>query len=126
MGPFWTFFGPFGAIFGGLLVRVRFKNIFGTYLCKQSSLVLEIQPYLLFLIRPSLGPFLHFLGLWGYFWGWGQVQQLFWDLLTYTNNFYFGIIALFCFFETFSGGGGWLDIAILMKTKSSAFDFDFD
>ena len=22
--------------------------------------------------------------------------------------------------------GGWLDIAILMKTKSSAFDFDFD
>ena len=23
------------------------------------------------------------------------------------------------------GGGGWLDIAILMKTKSSAFDFAF-
>ena len=38
------------------------------------------------------------------------------------------MIALFCFFETFpgGGGGGWLDIAILMKTKSSAFDFDFD
>ena len=23
------------------------------------------------------------------------------------------------------GGWGWLDIAIIMKTKSSAFDFDF-
>ena len=48
-----------------------------------------------------------------------------------TNNFYFGSVALSCFFETFPVGGwrgveGWLDIAILMKTKSSAFDFDFD
>ena len=45
----------------------------------------------------------------GYFWGRGQVQKLFWDLLTQTNNFYFGSIALSCLFETFPGGwlAGW-------------------
>ena len=42
MGPFCTF-RPFGTIFG---VEVRFKNFFGTYPCKQSTLVLEVQPYL--------------------------------------------------------------------------------
>ena len=46
----------------------------------------------------------------GHIWGWGQVRKLFWDLLTYTNNFYFGSIALSCFFETFPGEwvGGWV------------------
>ena len=29
----------------------------------------------------------------GYFWGWGRVQTLFWDLLIQTNNFQ--LIALF-------------------------------
>ena len=38
-GPSW----PFGAIF---VVGVRLKNIFGTYLCRQSTLVLKLQPYL--------------------------------------------------------------------------------
>ena len=69
---------------------------------------------------PNLGPFLAFRGFLG------KVQKLFGDLLTKTNSFYFGIIALSCFFETIPGGGGWLDIAILKKTKLSAFDFDFD
>ena len=36
-------FGLFAAIFG---VGVRFKNFFGTYLCKQLTEVLEVQPYL--------------------------------------------------------------------------------
>ena len=72
-------------------------------------------------------PFLHFLGSSGLFLGLGSGPKTFWDLLTLTNNFYFGNIALFCFFETFSVGVGvgWLDIAILLKTKSSAFDFDW-
>ena len=129
-------FGPFGAIFG---VGVRFKNIFGTYQCRLSIFVSEVQPYLfifnsakfwaflhflgpsglffgllglflgsrsgskifleptnvdyqflfwkyspifLFFIRPNFGPFCTFWALRGYFWGWGQVQKLFWDLLT--------------------------------------------
>ena len=42
-GPFGAVFWSFGAIFG---VGVRFKNIFGAYLCSQSTLVLEVQPYL--------------------------------------------------------------------------------
>ena len=41
--PFWHFLNPFGAISG---FEVRFKISFETYLCKQSTLVLEVQPYL--------------------------------------------------------------------------------
>ena len=44
LGPFGLSFLGFGAFFG---VGVRFKNIFGTYLCRQSTLVLKVQPYLL-------------------------------------------------------------------------------
>ena len=46
------------------------------------------------------------------------------------QNFYFGSIALSCFFETFPGG--WLENPILMKTQSSAkiwtwtWTLDFD
>jgi len=46
----------------------------------------------------------HILGLFWIFWPFGAI---------------FGPLGLFL-------GSGWLDIAILMKTKSSAFDFDFD
>ena len=93
-----------------------------TYLCRLSTLVLEVQPYLIILIWPHLGVFLALSGLffgldlgfktfwkpvyvdyqfwlwnyspiwffsldlffapWSYFWGWVQVQILFWDLLT--------------------------------------------
>ena len=43
----------------------------------------KVQPHVLFIIRPQLGPFLVlFCILLSYFWGWGQVQKLFWDLLT--------------------------------------------
>ena len=36
----------------------------------------------LFKFRPNLGPFYTFRALRGYFWGWGQVQKLFWYQLT--------------------------------------------
>ena len=38
------------------------------------------------------------------FLGIGLFQNMFEDLLMYTNNFCFGYIALFCFFETFLVG----------------------
>ena len=42
---FFALFGPFGPIFWA---GVRFKNFFLTCKCKQSTLVLKVQPYLLF------------------------------------------------------------------------------
>ena len=71
----------------------------------------------------TLGSFWFFGVLMSYFAGRSNFQKLFWGLIIKLKNFYFGSIALSCFFETFPGGGGWLDIAILI-TKSSAFDFD--
>ena len=66
LGPFLHFFGTFGAIFWPFgaycVVGVRFKNIFGTYLCRKSTLVLEIQPYLFVYNLAKFGAFfLHFL-----------------------------------------------------------------
>ena len=62
-GPFCTFwalrgyfFWSYGAIFG---VQVRFKNVFGTYWCRLSIFVLEVQPYLYVF---NSGKFLTFLG----------------------------------------------------------------
>ena len=57
---------------------------------------------------------------------------MFHNLLTKTNNFCFGFIALSCFFETFPGGwlDGWLENGILMKTQFSnrtlTLSLDFD
>ena len=82
LGPFLHFFGPFGAIFWPFgaycVVGVRFKNIFGTYLCRKSTLVLEIQPYLFVYNLAKFGAFFYiFWAFRGYFWGWGQVQKKF-------------------------------------------------
>ena len=64
---FWPFgdiyFWSFGAIFG---VGVSLQNIWRTYLCSQSTFILEVQPYL-FLSWPNLGPLFDFLGLSGLF-----------------------------------------------------------
>ena len=83
IGAFWHFLGPFGAIFG---VRVRFNNFFGTYLCKQSTLVLEVQPFLFvsdsatfwssFALFWAIQGYL-FLALWDYFCNRDQVQNTF-------------------------------------------------
>ena len=86
LGHFCPCFWSLGAIVG---VQVRFKNIFGTYLCSQLTLVLEVQLYLVAFTSVKFGAFLPFLGLlglffWslgGYFWSRGQVQKHFWNLL---------------------------------------------
>ena len=76
----------------------------------------------------------------GWFLGLGLFQNMFQNLLIYTNNFCFGYIAVSCFFETFPAGwlggwvagwvAGWLKNPILMKTQSSAqtwtWTLDFD
>ena len=66
LGPFLHFFGSFRAIFlavwGLCVVGVRFKNIFGTYLCRKSTLVLEIQPYLFVYNLAKFGAFFTFFG----------------------------------------------------------------
>ena len=66
LGLFCTFFGPFGDIFwsfGAIFgVGIRFKNIFGTYLCSQSTLVLEVQPYLFAFTSAKFGAFFALFG----------------------------------------------------------------
>ena len=47
------------AIFG---VGVRFKNIFGTYLCSQSTLALEVKPYLFAFTSAKFGAFFALFG----------------------------------------------------------------
>ena len=42
------------AFFG---VVVRFKTLFGTYLCRQSNLVLKVQPYLFVFNSAIFGAF---------------------------------------------------------------------
>ena len=69
---------PFLAIF---LVKVRFKNNLEPTYVDTQLWFLKYSPIFSFLIRPNFGPFCHFWALWGYFWGCGQVQKLFWDLL---------------------------------------------
>ena len=59
-------FGTFGAFFG---VRARLKNIFGTYLCCQSTLVLEVQPYLFVFNLAKFGAFFALLGPFGAIFG---------------------------------------------------------
>ena len=57
---FWALRNYFLALWG--LVGVRFKNNFGTYLCIKSTLVLEIQPYLIVFNLAKFGAFLTFFG----------------------------------------------------------------
>ena len=100
-GPYLNFFAPFGAIFG---VGIRFKNTIVTYLHRQSTLVLKIQPYLFcFQFGHIWGQFCTFLGpselLFGPLGiGLSKVQKQFWNLPMYKINFGFGNTALsYCF-----------------------------
>ena len=47
------------------MVGVRFKNIFGTYLCRQSTLVLESQPHLFIFNLVKFGAFFELFGPFG-------------------------------------------------------------
>ena len=75
----------------GFVNKFCFGNINVTCFFETFTGVALWLPYLLFVFDMSIfGPLLHFLGpsgllflaLWGYFWGQGQVQKHFWDLLT--------------------------------------------
>ena len=78
LGPLGLFFGPLGLFFGPLGLFLESgsgsKNIFGTYLCSQSPLVLEVQPYLFSFTSAKFGAF---FALCSYLWVWGQVHQNF-------------------------------------------------
>ena len=74
LGPSGLFYLAVGDIFG---VEARFKDIFGTYLCCQSTLVLEVQPYLFVFNSARFGAFFHFLGLLWLFLGLGSGSKTF-------------------------------------------------
>ena len=93
LGPFWHFFNLLKLF---LDLGSGSKTVFWTCLCKQSTLVLDVYPYVLFLIRPHCGPLLHSFGhfetiFWPFgsifsllvlFLGWNQVQHTnFWSLI---------------------------------------------
>ena len=74
---FWAlqgYFLPFGAIFG---VQVRFKNIFGAYLCRKLSLVFEVEPDLFVFNSPKFWAILNFWGLSELFSGLGSGSKTF-------------------------------------------------
>ena len=74
-----TFFGLSFLAFGTFL---GFKNIFGTYLCRQSTLVYEVQSFLFVLILQIWGLFCTFWVLRGYFLGLGSGSKTFLGLCT--------------------------------------------
>ena len=91
--------------FGAFFCPLRLFLALFLWLGSGSKTFLEITyvdnqlPIFSLLIQPNLGPFGTFGAFQSYFWGWSQVQNLFWELLIYTNNF-FSSVALSCFFET--------------------------
>ena len=66
LGPFWTFW----AFRGFFLAGIRFKKFIATYLYRQPTLVLEVQPYLFVFNLATFGAFFAlFWALRGYFFG---------------------------------------------------------
>ena len=60
------------------MVGVRLKNIFGTYLCRQSTLVLKLQPYLNVFNLAKFGAFLELFGPFGAIFGvWVRFKNFF-------------------------------------------------
>ena len=77
-----------------------------------------------------LNGFRLFLAPSGWFLGLGLFQIIFYNLLMYTNNFYFGYINVSCFFETFPGGwlAGWgwvVGITDFDENPVVSLDLDF-
>ena len=70
-------------------VRVRFSNFIVTYLSRLSTLVLEVQPYLIILFWPHFGYFWPFLGLSGLFLAWVGVQKFFLKPINVDYQFWF-------------------------------------
>jgi len=105
-GQIWSLFaifGPLGTIFG---VGVRFKNFFGTYLCKKINFGFGSTALSFCINRSHFGPLFHFFGSFGaIFWPVGaffgvgvRIKNIFQSLLMLTINFGFGSTPLsFCF-----------------------------
>ena len=68
LNPSGGFYWPVGAIFG---VEVRLENIFGTYKCRLSIFVLEVQPYLFVFHSAKFWAFFALFGLLGAIFGVG-------------------------------------------------------
>ena len=77
----WAFFGTFWT-FSELFLELGSgsKTFLGPTYVNNQFWFWMYSPIYLFLIRPHFGPHLHFLVIWGYFWGRDQVQKPFWDL----------------------------------------------
>ena len=76
---------PFWAIFG---VRVRLKTFLEPNNVDINFCFWSETLFFPFLIQPNLGLFSTFWALLGYFWGWGQVQKLYYTYLC-TQSFSF-------------------------------------
>ena len=107
-GPVIGYFCPCWALHQYILgVRVRFNNFFVTQLCRLSTLVLEVQPYLIVLICPHLEHFCPFQAFQGLFLAWVGAQKGFRNLSMQTINFSFGITALPFFIHSAPFGAFW-------------------
>ena len=73
------FLGSPGLVFG---LGSGSKSFFAPYLCRLSTLVLKVQHYLLFLIRPYLGGSFYFFGLFG------AIFRVFGDIFRVRVRFY--------------------------------------
>ena len=75
-----------------------FNNFIVTYLCRLSTLVLKVQPYLIVLIWSQLGYFLHILVLLGLFFGLGWGPKRFLTPINVDYQFWFwNYNPIFCF-----------------------------
>ena len=100
-----AFFQIFWILRSFFWVGVRFKNFFETYLCRQSMLILEAQPYLFVFNLITFGASFtifwailgYLFGLLGLFLGLESGSENFWNLLMQTFNFCFGSAALLLF-----------------------------
>ena len=79
-GTFMAIFGSFGLFLGS---GSDSKTIFGTYLCSQSTLVLEVQTYPFAFISAKFGAFFALFGPFKAIFGVGvKLKNFFGDLLT--------------------------------------------
>ena len=85
-------------------MMVKLKNIFGTYLCRQSALVMELRSIFLFLIWVSMGLF-DFLDLLELFLWFGSSSKTFGGP-TYIDERFFKVQLYLVSLKLCRGGGG--------------------
>ena len=114
------FFLPVGAVFG---VEVRLENIFGTYKCRLSIFVLEVQPYLFVFHSAKFWAFFALFGLLGAIFGVGVRFKNFFGTCLHRLTTFILEVQLYLASLKLSrvAGWGWLENLILMKTQSSVW-----